>query len=124
MHQEQILLGASIRWLLEERGYASVADDWFKTASVVASFTDDDALKNGCKFAAAGLQIATGAPMQCGQGPDYKSFRNGLFGLDKMHNITRSVENFATALDRVIANQFVINCIFLTLGRDLIAYSR
>ena len=104
MHQEQILLGASIRWLSEERGYASVADEGFKTASVVVSSTDDDALKNGCKFATAGLQIATGAPMQCGQGPDYKSFRNGLFGLDKIHNITRSVENFATALDRVIAN--------------------
>ena len=70
MHQEQILLGASIRWLVEERDYASVADDGFKTASVVVSFTDDDALKNGCKFAAAGLQIAAGVPLQCGQGPE------------------------------------------------------
>lgn len=104
MHQKQILLGALIRWLLEERSYASVADDGFKTASVVVSFTDDDALKNGCKFVAAGLQITAGGPMQCGQGPNYKSFSNGLLGLDKMHNITRSVENFATALDRVIAN--------------------
>ena len=81
-----------------------VADDGLKTASVVVSFTDDDALTNGSKFAAAGLQIAAGAPMQCGQGPDYKSSRNGLFGPDKMQNITRSVVNFATALDRVIAN--------------------
>ena len=64
----------------------------------------NDGLKNGSKFAAAGLQIAAGVPLQCGEGPDYKSFRIGLFGLDKLHNIPRSVENSATALDRVIAN--------------------
>ena len=104
MRQEQILLDASIRWLFEERGFASVADDGFKTASVVVSYTDNDALKNSSKFAAAGLQIAAGVTMQFGQGPDYKSFCIGLFGLDKMQNITRSVENFATALDLVIAN--------------------
>ena len=89
---------------MEERGFASVAADGFKAASVVVSFTDDEALKNGSKFAAAGLQIAAGVPLQFGEGPDYKSFRIGLFGLDKLHNISRSVENFATALDRVIAN--------------------
>ena len=93
-----------IRGLWEERGFASVAADGFKAASVVVSFTDDEALKNGSKFAAAGLQIAAGVPLQCGEGPDYKSFRIGLFGLDKLHNIPCSVENFATALDRVIAN--------------------
>ena len=71
---------------------------------MVVSFTDDDGLKNGSKFAAAGLQIAAGVPLQCGEGPDYRSFRIGLFGLDKLHNIPRSVENFATALDRVIAS--------------------
>ena len=43
-------------------------------------------------------------PLQCGEGPDYKSFRIGLLGLGKLHNIPRSVENFALALDRVIAN--------------------
>ena len=104
VRQEQIQLGSSIRALLEERGFASVAADGFKAASVVVSYTDDEALKNGSKFAAAGLQIAAGVPLQCGEGPDYKSFRIGLFGLDKLHNIPRSVENFATALDRVIAN--------------------
>ena len=70
----------------------------------MVSFTDDDGLKNGSKFSAAGFQIAAGVPLQCGEGPDYKSFRIGLFGLDKLHNAPRSVENFATALDRVIAN--------------------
>ena len=70
----------------------------------MVSYTDDEALKNGSNFAAAGLQIAAGVPLQCGEGSDYKSFRIGLFGLDKPHNISRSVGNFATALDRVIVN--------------------
>lgn len=104
VRQEQIQLGALIRGLLEERGFTSVAADGFKAASVVVSFTDDEELKNGSKFAAAGLQIAAGVPLQCGEGPDYKSFRIGLFGLDKLHDIPRLVEIFATALDRVIAN--------------------
>jgi aspartate aminotransferase-like enzyme len=97
-------LGASIRGLLEERGFASVAAYDFEAASVAVSFNDDDAPKNGSKFAAAGLQIAADVPLQCGEGPDYKNLRIRLFGLDKPHNIPRSVENFATALDRVIAN--------------------
>ena len=83
-------------------GFVSVAADGFKAVSVVVSFTDYDGLKNGSKFAAAGLQIAAGVPLQCGEGPDYKSFRIRLFDLDKLHNIPRSVQNFATALDRLI----------------------
>ena len=60
--------------------------------------------KNGSKFAAAGLQIAAGVPLQCGEGPDFRSFRIGLFGLDKLHNIPRSVKNFEKALDQVLAS--------------------
>ena len=104
MRQEQKQLSASIRLLLEEPGYAQVADDGFTVASVLVSFTDDDTLKNGSKLAAAGLQIAAGVPLQCCERPDYKSFRNGLFVLETMHKLTRPAENFATVLDWVIAN--------------------
>ena len=68
----------------------------------MVSFTDDDAVKNGSKFAAAGLQIAAGVPLECGEGVDFKSFRIGLFGLDKLHNIDRTVKNFTIALDEVL----------------------
>ena len=58
----------------------------------MVSSTGDDALKNGSKFVTAGLQIAAGMPLQCGEGSDYKNFRIGLFGLDKPHKIPRSIE--------------------------------
>ena len=104
INQEQIDIGTAVRSLLESRGFLSVAADGFKAPSVVVSFTDDDDIKNGSKFAAAGLQIAAGVPLQCGEGPDFKSFRIGLFGLDKLHNIPRSVKNFEKALDQVLAS--------------------
>ena len=103
VRDEQIALGAAIRALLESRGFRSVAAKGFQAPSVVVSFTDDDSIKNGSKFAAAGVQIAAGVPLECGEGPDYKSFRVGLFGLDKLHHIDRTVRNFEAALDQVIA---------------------
>ena len=104
VRQEQIDIGTAVRSLLESRGFLSVAADGFKAPSVVVSYTDDDDIKNGSKFAAAGLQIAAGVPLQCGEGPDFKSFRIGLFGLDKLHNTPRSVKNFEKALDQVLAS--------------------
>ena len=101
--QEQIDLGAAIRSLLESRGFRSVAASGFQAPSVVVSFTDDDNLKNGSAFAANGVQIAAGVPLECGEGPDYKSFRIGLFGLDKLHNCERTVANFAAALDKIVS---------------------
>jgi aspartate aminotransferase-like enzyme len=103
VRDEQIALGAAIRKLLESRGFRSVAAEGFQAPSVVVSFTDDDLIKNGSKFAAAGVQIAAGVPLECGEGPDYKSFRIGLFGLDKLHYIDRTVRNFEAALDQVVA---------------------
>ena len=103
VRDEQIALGAVIRKLLESRGFRSVAAEGFQAPSVVVSFTDDDLIKNGSKFAAAGVQIAAGVPLECGEGPDYKSFRIGLFGLDKLHHIDRTVRNFEAALDQVMA---------------------
>ena len=102
VRDEQIALGSAIRQLLESRGFRSVAAKGFQAPSVVVSFTDDDMIKNGSKFAAAGVQIAAGVPLECGEGPDYKSFRVGLFGLDKLHNIERTVSNFEAALDQVV----------------------
>jgi aspartate aminotransferase-like enzyme len=103
VRDEQIALGAAIRKSLVSRGFRSVAAEGFQAPSVVVSFTDDDMIKNGSKFAAAGVQIAAGVPLECGEGPDYKSFRIGLFGLDKLHHIDRTVRNFEDALDQVTA---------------------
>lgn len=95
-------LGNRIRALLEAHGFASVAADGFKAPSVVVSYTDNPAIQNGSLFAAQGLQIAAGVPLMCDEGEHFKSFRLGLFGLDKLNNIDQTVSSFESALDRIV----------------------
>ncbi len=99
---EQIALGAQVRELLESRGLPSVAAEGFKAPGVVVSYTTDPGIQNGSKFAAVGLQTAAGVPLQCGEGADFRTFRIGLFGLEKWHNVERTVGHLRTALDQVI----------------------
>ena len=99
VQSEQIELGNKVRALLESRGFPSVAADGFKAPGVVVSFTTDPGVQSGKKFMEAGLQTAAGVPLQCDEGPDFKTFRLGLFGLEKWHNVDRTVEQLATALD-------------------------
>lgn len=70
-----------------------------KAPGVVVSYTTDPDIKSGKKFAAAGMQIAGGVPLELGEGKDYMSFRIGLFGLDKIHNPERTVERLRAVLD-------------------------
>ncbi len=103
VRQEQIALGAQVRELLESRGLPSVAADGFKAPGVVVSYTTDPGIQNGSKFAAVGLQTAAGVPLQCGEGADFRTFRIGLFGLEKWHHVDRTVGHLRTALDQVLA---------------------
>ncbi|WP_321789269.1 aminotransferase class V-fold PLP-dependent enzyme [Paraburkholderia sp. J94] len=95
---EQLELGARIRALLAENGFKSVAAEGFEAPGVVVCYTDDDGIRSGKKFADAGLQIAAGVPLQCDEPADFKTFRIGLFGLDKLHDIEGAVARFANAL--------------------------
>jgi len=101
LREEQLELGRKVRELLESRGFRSVAAPGFQAPGVVVSYTDDPNIQNGSKFAAQGLQIAAGVPLMCDEGADYRSFRIGLFGLDKLHNAERTVAHLAAALDRI-----------------------
>ena len=101
VRDEQVELGAKVRALLESRGFRSVAAEGFKAPGVVVSYTDDDGIRSGTKFAQAGLQSAAGVPLQCDEPADFKTFRLGLFGLDKLHNIERTVANLQKALDQL-----------------------
>ena len=101
VRQEQIDLGAKVRALFESRGIHSVAADGFKAPGVVVSYTNDADIQNSKKFLALGLQTAAGVPLQCGEGADFTTFRVGLFGLEKLHNVDRSVAHLATALDQM-----------------------
>jgi len=98
---EQLELGSRVRALLAERGFKSVAATGFGAPGVVVCYTSDDDLKTGKKFVDLGLQIAAGVPLQCGEGADFKTFRLGLFGLDKLQNLDRTVATLAAALDQL-----------------------
>ena len=98
---EQESLGAKVRALFESRGLASVAAEGFKAPGVVVSYTSDPEIQSGKKFIAQGLQTAAGVPLQCDEGADFKTFRVGLFGLEKWHHVDRTVAQLADALDRI-----------------------
>jgi aspartate aminotransferase-like enzyme len=95
-------LGDRVRALLAARGFRSVAAPGFEAPGVVVCYTDDPDIKSGRKFAAEGLQIAAGVPLQCNESADFQSFRLGLFGLDKLQNIERTVASLDEALDGVL----------------------
>jgi aspartate aminotransferase-like enzyme len=100
--QKQAELGDRVRSVLEENGFPSVAAEGFKAPGVVVSYTDDDGIRTGKKFAAAGVQIAAGVPLQCDEPEGFATFRLGLFGLDKLKNVDRTVETFAGVLAEVV----------------------
>jgi aspartate aminotransferase-like enzyme len=93
--------GNAVRAMLAKRGIASVAAPGFEAPGVVVSFTDDPEIQNGKKFAAAGLQIAAGVPLMVGEGVDYRSFRLGLFGLDKLKDVPASLARLETAFTQL-----------------------
>lgn len=98
---EQQELGDRVRAMLADRGIQSVAADGFGAPGVVVSYTTDTAIQTGKKFAEVGLQIAAGVPLMCDEPEDFRSFRLGLFGLDKLHNVDRSVASLEAAFDKI-----------------------
>ncbi|MDE2596872.1 MAG: alanine--glyoxylate aminotransferase family protein [Sphingomonadales bacterium] len=93
--------GRAVRATLAARGIASVAADGYAAPGVVVCYTADPEVQNGRKFAALGYQIAAGVPLMVDEGPDYKSFRLGLFGLDKLKDVPASVARLEAAFDQV-----------------------
>jgi len=102
VRSEQMELGAKVRALFESRGIASVAAEGFKAPGVVVSYTEDPEIQSSRKFLAQGLQTAAGVPLQCDEPADFMTFRVGLFGLEKWHNVDRTVAQLAAALDKVL----------------------
>ena len=97
----QQLLGDRVRALLTAKGFRSVAVEGYQAPCVVVSYTDDPDIQSGRKFHAEGLQIAAGVPLQCDEAADFRSFRIGLFGLDKLRNVDRTVQSLDEALRRI-----------------------
>mgnify|MGYP000116734617 CR=1 FL=1 len=101
---QQLELGQRVRALLAQKGFKSVAAEGFEAPGVVVCYTDDAGIKNGSKFAAQGLQIAAGVPLQCDEPADFQTFRMGLFGLEKLRNIDRTLDILQRALDQIVSS--------------------
>jgi aspartate aminotransferase-like enzyme len=98
---KQIELGTKVRDLLVANGYPSVAAKGYQSPGVIVSFTKDPDIQSGKKFIALGLQTAAGVPLQCDERPDFRTFRLGLFGLEKLTHVDRTVGHLATALEKI-----------------------
>ena len=103
LRDEQWELGRKVRALMASHGIQSVAAVGFQAPGVVVSYTDDAGLHTGKAFLGEGLQSAAGVPLQCDEPADFKTFRIGLFGLEKLHNVDRSVGHLDAALTRILA---------------------
>ena len=101
VRSEQIDLGRKVRALFESRGIPSVAAAGFQAPGVVVSYTTDPAIQSAQKFVALGLQAAAGVALQCDEGTDFRTFRIGLFGLDKLSDVERTVALLEDAVKRL-----------------------
>ncbi len=103
VRSEQLELGRKVRELMTGKGFKSVAAEGFQAPGVVVSYTDDPEIQNGRKFLEQGMQIAAGVPLQCDEPEGFRTFRIGLFGLDKLHNVDRTVAHLSDALNQIQA---------------------
>lgn len=100
----QLKLGKEARAALDSRGLVSVAAPGFQAPGVLVYYsptgTENPVMMN--KFKEQGLQIAMGVPWRIDEPDGLKTFRMGLFGLDKLGNIPRTVEVLTKALDPIL----------------------
>ena len=98
----QWALGNAVRAMIADKGITSVAADGFGAPGVVVSYTSDPDIQTGKRFAAEGMQIAAGVPLQCDEPADFRTFRIGLFGLDKLYDVDATVARLGRVVDQVL----------------------
>lgn len=102
LKEAQWALGNAVRAMFAEKGVKSVAADGYGAPGVVVSYTADPDIKTGKAFAAQGMQIAAGVPLQCDEPPEFSTFRIGLFGLDKLYDVDGTVDRLRKVVDTVL----------------------
>ncbi|MEP4249303.1 aminotransferase class V-fold PLP-dependent enzyme [Tateyamaria sp.] len=102
LKKAQWSLGDAVRKMMSDKGVTSVAADGFGAPGVVVSYTNDPDMQTGKKFAAQGMQIAAGVPLQCDEPEDFCTFRIGLFGLDKLYDVDGTLARLARVVDQVL----------------------
>lgn len=102
LRDAQFELGSKVRAMLAEKGIQSVAAEGFGAPGVVVSYTNDPEIQTGRAFAAKGMQIAAGVPLQCDEPQGFQTFRLGLFGLDKLYDVDATVARLKRVVDDVL----------------------
>ncbi|XDA99404.1 aminotransferase class V-fold PLP-dependent enzyme [Sulfitobacter sp. LCG007] len=102
LKEAQWRLGDGVRAMLAEKGVVSVAAEGFGAPGVVVGYTADPDVQNGRKFIAEGMQIAAGVPLQCDEPADFRTFRIGLFGLDKLQDVDATLSRLGRVVDKVL----------------------
>jgi aspartate aminotransferase-like enzyme len=102
LKEAQWRLGDSVRAMMAAKGIKPVAADGFGAPGVVVSYTDNPDVKSGKVFAAEGMQIASGVPLQVGEPDGFSTFRLGLFGLDKLYDVDGTLERLKAVVDKVL----------------------
>ena len=102
LRKAQWELGEGVRAMLREKGVVSVAAEGFEAPGVVVGYTDDPDIQSGRRFADHGIQIAAGVPLQCDEGEDFRSFRIGLFGLDKLKDVDGTIARLKRVVDQLL----------------------
>ncbi|MBM75315.1 MAG: aminotransferase [Proteobacteria bacterium] len=97
LKERQVHIGTQIRNVLSPY-FKSLAAPGFQAPSVVVCYTDNIDIKTGRAFSLLGMQIAAGVPLNCDEATPFKTFRLGLFGLDKLMNPNRTVSLFKKVL--------------------------
>jgi aspartate aminotransferase-like enzyme len=110
IREQQIELGNSVRRLLCLKGFKSVAAPGYGAPGVVVSYTHNQQLKTGAKFAALGMQISAGVPLMLDDftsSKDFRTFRLGLFGIDKLTSMSDTVKCLERVL-RLLPTEFML----------------
>jgi len=102
LKEAQWALGNAVRAMLADKGIVSVACDGYGAPGVVVSYTTEADIQTGKRFAAQGMQIAAGVPLQCDEPADFRTFRIGLFGLDKLYNVEGTLARLKRVVDQVL----------------------
>ncbi|MGP6085786.1 aminotransferase class V-fold PLP-dependent enzyme [Antarctobacter jejuensis] len=102
LKEAQWTLGNAVRAMFAEKGVKSVAAEGYGAPGVVVCYTGDPEIKTGKAFAAKGMQIAAGVPLQCDEPPEFSTFRIGLFGLDKLYDVEGTVARLRGVVDQVL----------------------
>lgn len=99
-------MGSLGREMLESKGLKSVAEPGWQAPGVLVYYSPND-IDNGSmvkRFHSHGMQIAAGVPWRIDEPEGLKTFRIGLFGIDKLTDVEGTIGKLEKGIDYVMSN--------------------